>query len=56
MYAIISVGRHNLFGHPAPSTLEMLQRFGAQIHRTDQHGAAVVTSDGRETRIEMIVP
>src|SRR5579863_1245143 len=34
-YAIISVGRHNMFGHPAPSTVETLQRFGARVYRTD---------------------
>src|SRR5665213_2652517 len=50
-YAIISVGRHNLFGHPAPSTTERLVRFGAQIYRTDQDGAIVVTTDGRNTRV-----
>jgi competence protein ComEC len=37
-YAIISVGRHNMFGHPAPSTVETLGRFGARIYRTDEDG------------------
>jgi competence protein ComEC len=46
-YAIISVGRHNLFGHPAPSTLETLRRLGAAIFRTDRTGAASVTTSGR---------
>jgi competence protein ComEC len=50
-YAIISVGRHNLFGHPAPSTVHRLERFGAQIYRTDQNGAIVVTTDGHTTQI-----
>ena len=45
-YAIISVGRHNLFGHPASSTVETLQRFGARIYRTDENGAVTVTTDG----------
>lgn len=45
-YAIISVGRHNLFGHPAPSTLETLQRFGTQVYRTDENGAIGITTDG----------
>jgi competence protein ComEC len=34
--AIVSVGRHNLFGHPAPVTLETLHATGASIFRTDQ--------------------
>jgi len=38
-YAIVSVGRHNLFGHPAPSTLRTLERSGATIYRTDESGA-----------------
>ena len=45
-YAIISVGRHNMFGHPASATLSTLQRFGAQIYRTDEDGAVSVTTDG----------
>jgi competence protein ComEC len=53
-YAIISVGRHNLFGHPAPSTLETLRRLGAAIYRTDEAGAASVTTSGRgENDIEI---
>lgn len=46
-YAIISVGRHNMFGHPAPSTIETLQRFGAYTYRTDENGAGIISSDGR---------
>lgn len=45
-YAIISVGRHNLFGHPAASTLQTLQRAGAEIYRTDENGAITITTDG----------
>ncbi len=45
-YAIISVGRHNLFGHPAPSTIETLQRFGASIYRTDENAAVTILTDG----------
>jgi len=46
-YAIISVGRHNMFGHPAPQTLDILQRIGAQIYRTDTNGAVTVTTNGK---------
>jgi beta-lactamase superfamily II metal-dependent hydrolase len=41
-YALISVGRRNLFGHPAPSTLTALRTVGASVYRTDRCGAAVV--------------
>ncbi len=45
-YAIISVGRHNMFGHPAPSTIERLRNDGIRIFRTDQNGAVIVESQG----------
>jgi len=37
--AIISVGRHNTFGHPAPATIEAWHRAGANVLRTAQCGA-----------------
>jgi len=55
-YAIISVGRHNMFGHPAPSTLETLQRFGARIYRTDRNAAASVVSDGTSIAVTPTLP
>jgi competence protein ComEC len=45
-YAIISVGRHNLFGHPAPSTIGTLQHFGVTVYRTDENGAVTVITNG----------
>ena len=45
-YAIISVGRHNMFGHPAPSTITTLQRFGAEVFRTDENAAVTLVCDG----------
>jgi competence protein ComEC len=50
-YAIVSVGRHNLFGHPAPATIATLQRYGATIYRTDEDGAIAVETDGTQTSI-----
>ncbi len=43
---IISVGRHNLYHHPAPSLLERLGQFGINIYRTDQDGTVTITTDG----------
>jgi competence protein ComEC len=55
-YAIISVGRHNLFGHPAPSTVERLERFGAHIYRTDHNGAIIVSTDGKDAIVTPLLP
>ncbi len=41
-YALISVGRHNTFGHPAVTTLATLQTAGAAVFRTDRCGAIIV--------------
>lgn len=54
-YAIISVGRHNMFGHPAPSTVERLARYGARIYRTDENGAVNITTDGSSIAIHSML-
>jgi len=36
--AIISCGRHNVFGHPSPRTLSALKIAGANVYRTDLDG------------------
>ncbi|MBD5653627.1 MAG: DNA internalization-related competence protein ComEC/Rec2 [Candidatus Eremiobacteraeota bacterium] len=54
-YAIISVGRHNLFGHPAPVTIETLERAGARVCRTDEDGAITVASDGRTENVRSML-
>jgi competence protein ComEC len=36
--AVISVGKDNSYGHPAPATLETLARAGVRIRRTDREG------------------
>ena len=45
--SVISCGRHNRFGHPAPSTLERLSAHGVAVFRTDQQGAITFVSDGK---------
>jgi competence protein ComEC len=48
--AVISVGAHNDYGHPTPSTLAALAaRPDLRVYRTDRDGRIVVESDG--TRI-----
>lgn len=46
-HAVISCGRHNRFGHPAPATLARLDAHGVQTFRTDKQGAITFVSDGR---------
>lgn len=51
-HAVVSCGRRNPFGHPAPGALERLARAGAAIHRTDRAGAVVFAChDSGVTRI-----
>ncbi|MCF2661107.1 DNA internalization-related competence protein ComEC/Rec2 [Pseudoflavonifractor phocaeensis] len=40
--AVISVGKSNSYGHPAPDTLERLDRAGAELYRTDLQGTVVI--------------
>jgi competence protein ComEC len=40
--ALISCGKKNIYGHPAPATLERLREAGFTIYRTDRMGAVVV--------------
>jgi competence protein ComEC len=44
--AMVSAGRGNLFGHPAPEVLARLQEVGAEVFRTDRDGAIVIETDG----------
>jgi competence protein ComEC len=44
--AIVSAGRNNLFGHPAPEVVARLAAAGATVFRTDDDGAVIVETDG----------
>ena len=55
-YAMISVGRHNLFGHPAPSTLDTLRHAGTKVYRTDENGAVTIATDGNSIAISTMLP
>ncbi|MEK7089054.1 MAG: ComEC/Rec2 family competence protein [Patescibacteria group bacterium] len=46
IYALISDGKNNKYGHPHQDTLDTLSSFGAKIFRTDLLGAIVMKSDG----------
>lgn len=42
-HVLLSVGRHNRYGHPHPLVLERLQKLQIQVWRTDQDGAIRIT-------------
>jgi len=45
--AVISCGRDNRFGHPAPGVVARLTAAGVAVARTDRDGAVTVQSDGK---------
>lgn len=45
IYAVISEGRENKYGHPHPEVLDTLSRFGAEILRTDLLGTVIMKCD-----------
>ncbi len=49
--AVISCGRENNFGHPAPAVLERLDAVGATTYRTDRAGAIVIATDGERVTV-----
>lgn len=46
--AVISVGAKNTYGHPTPQTLSTLSSLNIPVLRTDQDGALVFKSDGKQ--------
>lgn len=52
--AVVSAGRRNPYGHPAPATLDRLVAVGARVLRTDRDGTVVIDlrADGVAVRSE----
>ena len=53
--ALISCGRGNPFGHPAPDVIARLQAVGVRIYRTDLDGEITVDTDGRDVNVTTFV-
>src|SRR5207244_1114445 len=49
--AVISVGRRNHYGHPAPEVLARLARHDVAILRTDESGTITFSTDGHGGRV-----
>ena len=47
VYALISDGKDNNYGHPHKDTLDTLTQFDAKVFRTDLLGAIIMKSDGQ---------
>lgn len=51
-YAVISAGKDNRYGHPAPEVIEILQKSGTQILGTYDLGTIIFESDGVDLEIK----
>jgi competence protein ComEC len=52
-FAVISVGRRNRYGHPAPEVLERLERREIAVLRTDLAGTITLRA-GRDGRVDVV--
>ena len=52
VYAVISVGKDNSYGHPTARVLDRLEAVGAQVLRTDELGTIVIRSDGETVSVD----
>ena len=50
MVDVISAGKDNPFGHPAPEVIARLD--GDAVFRTDEHGDITVSTDGHHLWVE----
>ena len=53
-YAIISVGKDNIYNHPSSNTITKLENKGIKIYRTDSLGTIILDSDGNNINIKNI--
>jgi competence protein ComEC len=53
VFAVISVGVDNSYGHPNRDVLERLRQHHAVVYRTDQDGLITIRSDGRRLHVEL---
>jgi competence protein ComEC len=54
--AVISVARHNTFGHPASATVDAWRNAGADVLRTDRCGAISLIDGSPATTVRCATP
>lgn len=52
-YAVVSVGIDNDYGHPHRETMTLLAAAKVRVYRTDHDGTVIITSDGRNIRVNV---
>jgi competence protein ComEC len=53
VFAVISVGVDNSYGHPNRDVLERLRQHRAVVYRTDQDGLITIRADGHRLHVEL---
>jgi competence protein ComEC len=54
--AIASLGFQNRFRFPAPEVIRRYEQHGSRVLRTDEQGAVIIVSDGRDYRVSPLFP
>ena len=54
-FAIISVGRNSMFGHPHEEVVQRWQSNGATVLTTGDHGTITVTTNGHTLSLEKFI-
>ena len=54
MFAVISCGKDNDYGHPSKETMQKLELIGCESFRTDTQGAIVAVTDGQRLHITTV--
>jgi competence protein ComEC len=55
-WAVISVGRTSIFGHPNQEVVDRWRASGAQVMTTGEKGTISVVTDGKEVALSTFVP
>ncbi|MBW2050998.1 MAG: DNA internalization-related competence protein ComEC/Rec2 [Deltaproteobacteria bacterium] len=51
-YIVFSVGRYTRFNQPSPEAVARARAVGAEVYRTDQHGAVTFVTDGKTIKVK----